>query len=112
MPDDFRTQVEAALASEEPEELLGVIIDLAMGAEDVAWAQQCLLNLAAHPDTDVRGNALMGFAHLADRFGEIDRARVEPVLRAALGDEKEHVRQQADVCLDELGWVPGSEGEG
>ncbi len=104
MADDFREQVEAALDSEDDEELLGVVIDLALAAEDSAWAQECLLELATHENTDVRGNALMGFAHLASRFGGLDREQVEPALHAALVDDKAHVREQAEACLEELGW--------
>jgi len=111
--DDFREQVEAALAGEDVEDLLGVVIDLALAAEDRVWAQECLLELATHEHTDVRGNALMGFAHLATRFGAVDRDQVEPALHAALSDDKAHVREQAEACLEELGWgLPraGSEG--
>jgi hypothetical protein len=104
MASEFREQVEAALENEEPEELLGVIIDIALSAEDAAWAEDCLFRLATHPDTDVRGNALMGFAHLAERFGGVDRERLEAVLEAGLRDEKHYVREQAEACLEELGW--------
>lgn len=104
MSSEFREQVEAALETEEPEELLGVIIDIALAAEDAAWAEDCLFRLASHPDTNVRGNALMGFAHLAERFGGVDRERLEPVLETGLRDDKHYVREQAQACLDELGW--------
>jgi hypothetical protein len=110
MSDEFRAEAEAALEGEEPAELLGLIIDLALVAEDAAWAEHCLLRLAAHPHTDVRGNALMGFAHLAARPGGLDRERVQPVLQAALRDEKAYVREQAEACLEELGWEPDAGG--
>ena len=68
-----------------------------------------------HPDTDVRGNAVIGFAHLADRFGELSQTDVEPVLRAALADPKPHVREQAAAALGELserlGWALPEPGE-
>lgn len=108
--DDFREQVEAVLAGEDVDDLLGVVIDLSLAAEDRVWAQECLLELAIHEHTDVRGNALMGFAHLAARFGAIDRDQVEPALHAALADDKAHVREQAEACLEELGWGPPQSG--
>ncbi|MCS5635334.1 MAG: hypothetical protein NZ990_02380 [Myxococcota bacterium] len=106
MTAEDRAEIEAALENEEAEELLGVIIDIALAAEDLAWAESCLLRLVGHPDTDVRGNALMAFAQLAARLGEVDRARVAPALAAGLGDEAAHVREQAEACLEELGWRP------
>jgi len=102
---EFRAEVEATLEGGETEDLLGVIIDLALAAEDARWAEDCLLGLAAHPDTDVRGNALVAFAQLADRFGGIHRERVQPVLVAALDDAKAYVRGQATAALEELGWA-------
>ena len=110
MSSEFREQIEAALEHEEPEELLGVIIDIALAADDAAWAEDCLYRLVVHPDTDVRGNALMGFAHLAARFGGVDRERLTPVLLAGLRDEKPYVREQAEACLEELGWQVGEQG--
>lgn len=103
-----RAEIEAALAADDPEELLGVIIDLAMAGEDQEFAEDCCIRLAAHADTNVRGNAIVGFAHLAQRFGDLDRERVLPVIEGALRDEKEYVRDQAEVARDELrdllGW--------
>lgn len=92
------------MEEEEPEELLGLIIEIALAADEVDWAADCLERLAAHPHTDVRGNALMGFAHLSARLGGLDRGRIEPILAAALQDEKAYVRGQAEACLEELGW--------
>lgn len=105
MTAEERAVLEAALENEEAEELLGVVIEIALAADDLAWAQSCLLRLAGHADTDVRGNALMAFAQLSARLGEVDRARVAPALAAGLGDEAAHVREQARACLDELGWT-------
>jgi hypothetical protein len=103
-----RAEIEAILANDDPEELLGVIIDLAMAAEDREFAEDCCIRLAAHSNTDVRGNAIVGFAHLAQRFGDLDRERVLPVVEAALSDKKEYVRDQAEVARHELrdllGW--------
>ena len=81
-----------------------LFIDIALAADDRVWAESCLLRLAEHPDIDVRGNALMAFAQVSSRLGEVDRARVAPVLAAGLQDGAAHVREQAEASLDELGW--------
>lgn len=108
MSESFRREIETVLEQDDPDELLSASIDLALGAQDAEWAENCLLRLAEHPHTDVRANAMIGFAHLAERFGALDRVRVEPILRAGLKDEKQHVRDQAEAALDEiterLGW--------
>jgi hypothetical protein len=102
-----QAEIEAALAADDPEELLGIIIDLAMAAEDREFAEQCCIRLASHTNTDVRGNAIVGFAHLAARFGELDKETVLPVVVNALADDKEYVRDQAEVALDELNQLLG-----
>ena len=120
MSETFRREIEIVLEQDDLDEVLSASIDVALGAEDADWATDCLIRLAAHPNTDVRGNAMIGFAHLAERFGALDRARVESTLRAGLRDAKQHVRDQAEAALDELaeclGWRgagdPGPPGEG
>jgi len=108
MSEELEREIEAVIDEDDPEELVGAIIEIAMAAENAAWAQQSLLRLAGHPDATVRGNAVIAFAHLADRFGALDREQVDPVLRAALNDPKEYVREQAEAALDalavSLGW--------
>lgn len=104
----FKAEIEAAMARGDPEELVGVVIDLAFAAEDQGWAEDCCLRLAVHADATVRGNAVIGFVHLAQRFEEIDEERVRPAIEAALGDDKQYVREQAEAALLELresyGW--------
>ena len=108
--ESFRKEVETVIEEDELDEVLSATIDIAMASADPDWATSCLIRLAVHRDTDVRGNAMIGFAHLADRFGDLSRKDVEPVLRAGLLDPKPHVREQAGAALDEigesLGWAP------
>ena len=51
MSEEFKLGIEAAIEEDDPEELLGVIIELAMGAEDRPWAEACCVKLAQHPNT-------------------------------------------------------------
>jgi len=107
--DDFKRAIEAAIDEGDAEELVGVVIDIAMAADDLAWATDCCLRLAHDPDATVRGNALTALTHLAERFGELDEATARPVVLAALADSKEHVREQAEAALEilveRLGWA-------
>jgi hypothetical protein len=76
------------------------------------------LQLSHHADSTVRGNAVLGFGHLARRFGAMD-PRACPVVEKALLDDDRYVRGQAVAVADDLrqflGWsfatgAPRSEG--
>ena len=107
--DEFKRAIEATVAEDDAEELVGVVIDVAMAAEDLAWATDLCLRLAEHPDTTVRGNAIIGFTHLAERFGAIDADRVRPAVETALTDPKQYVREQAEAASEALGWRSATE---
>jgi hypothetical protein len=106
--ESFRKEIETVIEEDELEEVLSATIDIALASPDADWATDCLIRLAGHTDTDVRGNAMTGFAHLAGRFGELSKEKVIPVLQAGLRDPKSHVREQAVAARDELaarlGW--------
>jgi hypothetical protein len=100
--------VEAAIARDDPDELLYVPIALGLHAEDLEWAQAVCIRLAAHAHFNVRGNAVLAFGHLARRFRRLDRTAVEPLVRQALTDADEYVRGQAMDAAGDLahflGW--------
>lgn len=102
MSDDFKRDIDLAIEADDPDELLSAVIDIALASDDVSWATDRLLALADHHDTDVRGNAIIAFTHLAGRFEDIDRERILPVVRAACRDSEQHVREQAEAALEEL----------
>lgn len=98
----FRTgwttaEVEAVIANNNPADLLHVPILVSMNPPDAAWAQAICVRLAVHPDPVVRGNAMLGFGHLARITGELDRSVVRPLLKAGLADTDAYVRGQADA---------------
>src|SRR5690348_15162058 len=90
-----REDVDAAIARGEPEELLRVVLAVALHSEDGSWASAVCLQLARHEHFNVRGNAILGLGHLARRFGRLD-----PVARAAIEDGvrdvNDYVRAQAE----------------
>lgn len=99
---------EAAILRGQPAELLRVPVAASLHAERLEWAQGVCVRLAAHPHFNVRGNAVLGFGHLARRFGRLDRAVVEPILVRALVDPDPYVRAHAHDAADDLrhflGW--------
>jgi hypothetical protein len=66
------------------------------------------LRLSGHPHFNVRGNAILGFGHLARTCGALDEGRVKPLIERALKDTDEYVRGQANAAADDLahylGW--------
>ncbi len=106
---------EGAIARDQPAELLHVPIRVSMDPPDCAWAQEICIRLAAHPHANVRGNAILGFGHLARTCGALDEPRVRPLVESALRDGDDYVRGQAHAAADDvahfLGWrMEGAEG--
>jgi len=109
LPDGWTVEeVEAVLSRDLPEELAYVPICVSMDPPDCAWAQEVCVRLASHADPVVRGNAILGFGHLARTCGALDAARVRPLLAQALADPDAYVRGQADAAAGDvahfLGW--------
>ena len=100
--------MEAAIERNEPEELLYVPIWVSMAPPDCAWAQDVCLRLSVHSHFKVRGNAILGFGHLARTCKSLDEPQVKPIIEAALQDRDEYVRGQADSAASDivqyLGW--------
>ncbi|MES3035275.1 MAG: hypothetical protein V4813_14855 [Gemmatimonadota bacterium] len=99
---------EAAIVRDDPAELLYVPVAASLYSENLEWAQGVCLRLSVHSHFNVRGNAILGFGHLARRFRQLDRSRVEPFLRSALLDADPYVAGHAYDAIDDvrhfLGW--------
>ena len=98
----FRERVEDALLRDDPLELEPLILDVAHHSEEREWAEACCVQLARHRNAMVRGNAVAGFGHLAQRFGQLDRHRVQRRVVIALHDQSEYVRDQAQSAAEDL----------
>lgn len=93
--------VEAALRRNDASELLHVAIAVGLGHPNLSWAENVSLQLAAHDDPTVRGNAVLALGHLARRFGALSdaaRARVQE----ALQDPDPHVHGHALSAADDI----------
>jgi HEAT repeat protein len=103
LPADWTAaDVERLLARNDPADLLHVAIAVSLDPPDCAWAQEVCIRLAAHGDANVRGNAILGFGHLARVCGALDTTRVRPLMDAALDDESAYVRGQAYAAVGDL----------
>src|SRR5690606_1288821 len=71
-----RSDYAAKDVSERPltADLLYVPIVISMDPPDCQWAQGICIRLAAHADPTVRGNAILGFGHLARTCRKLDES--------------------------------------
>lgn len=94
--------IERLLERGDPADLLYIAIAVSLDPPDCAWAQDVCIRLAAHPDAHVRGNAILGFGHLARMCDALDAARVRPLVDAAFADASDYVRGQAYAAAGDL----------
>ena len=105
--------VTAALARNDPAELLHIPIALSLDPPEEdhpGYAERICLELARHPHPNVRGNALLGFGHLARTAGVIrEPERVRSLVEAGLSDADPYISSQADAAASDLnhflGWT-------
>jgi len=94
--------VESAISRNDPNELLYAVLSAALYSDDLDWAEGVCLQLAEHEHFNVRGNAILGFGHLARIHRRLDEGRVKLLIEAALEDESEYVRGQAESAADDV----------
>lgn len=103
-----KADVERAIAADDPTELAYAPVVVSMDPPDHAWAADVCRRLSDHRDEWVRGNAILGFGHLARTTGELDEAVVIPIVKAALKDPSPVVRGKAEDAVSDLqhflGW--------
>ena len=95
-------EVEAALERDDPVELMDLVLEVALEDSDREFAETCCVALARHRNAQVRGNAVLGFGHLARRFGRLDGQRVKRLVEKALHDRSDYVREQARGAVEDL----------
>lgn len=100
-------KVEAVLNRGDPDELLYVPIVVSLDPPGCDWSFNICRRLATHTDPRVRGNAILGFGHLARTCGQLER-NIGPLIEAALEDPDQYVRGHANDAAHDinhfLGW--------
>jgi hypothetical protein len=100
--------MEEAIERNNPDELLYVPVWVSMEPPDCKWAEKICIFLSDHPHFNVRGNAILGFGHLARTCGALEEKIVKPIIEKATKDENEYVRGQAECAVmdteDYLDW--------
>jgi hypothetical protein len=101
IPELTRDVVEQALREDDPDTMLRVVVAVAMHDADWRYAQDLCVRLSSHRHFNVRGNALLGFGHIARVHRQLDRARVRPIIEAALRDTDDYVRGHGHDAADD-----------
>lgn len=104
--------VESAIAADNVTGLIQMVISVSMYSDDSLWAESVCLRLAKHADWNLRGNAILGFGHIARAHENIASTEVKLLVERALLDEEEYVRGQANAAADDLEQFLGWELEG
>ncbi|HOY78085.1 MAG TPA: hypothetical protein PLN33_09780 [Hyphomonadaceae bacterium] len=99
-------QIEDALARNAADELIYIPISLSMDPpeeEFPGYAERVCRRLAKHDHPNVRGNAILGFGHLARTAGIIWKPNdVRALVEAGLADPDSYVRGQAETAAGDL----------
>lgn len=96
--------IEAVLAAGNPDELIYVPIVIGMNAPDCdrAWAEEICRSLSSHQHFNVRGNAVLGFGHIARTCRALNLAVAAPIIAHALNDPDDFVRGQAECAAEDI----------
>ena len=99
---ESHAHIEEAIERDDSIELMDLVVQLALEESDRRFAENCCAKLARHRNAMVRGNAVLGFGHLARRFGELDGRRIHRLVDIALHDRSDYVRTQAASAAVDL----------
>lgn len=90
-----------AIEDDDVDRLRTLIVGAALHEANFDAVYEACVELSRHTDDEVRGNAVLGFGHLARRFGRLgDEAPA--IVRAAMTDPSWHVRGQAHAAAMDL----------
>ena len=78
-----------------------MVLSVALYSDDYQYAESFCFKLSNHKHFNVRGNAILGFGHIARIHGKLNKNKIKPIIKNALRDENEFVRGQADNAMDD-----------
>lgn len=99
-----REEVDAVVERDNPSELLIVILSVAIHDEDRSFAELFCQKYSNHSDSNVRGNAILGFAHIARIQGSLNEHVIKPIIKKGLIDENEYVRGHSIDAKEDTEW--------
>ena len=100
--DVSRTELDNAIRQNNVDVLIRSVISIALYHEDAEWVAGVCKCLSKHANPTVRGNAILGFGHLARRFGSLDEATVKPIIERGLSEIDSYVNGQAWAAASDV----------
>lgn len=88
--------MENAIIEDDVEKLIYIPLFASLYHEDRDFAVEICIKLAEHINKSVRAMAIEGFEHIARIDGKLNEEVVKPIIKEALNDENEVVRDRAD----------------
>jgi hypothetical protein len=102
IPEFTKAEMEQVIIENDIEKLIFVPLFASLYFEDRDFAYEVCIQLASHPNINVRGCAIEGFEHIARIDGKLDKEIVKPLIEKALFDKSEFIRMKADDTKDGL----------
>lgn len=96
-----QTEIDKAVKDNDSEKLLLMVISVALYSDDYEYAENFCIQFSNHKHFNVRGNAILGFGHIARIHRKLNEKKVKPIIKKALKDESEYVRNQAEGVVDD-----------
>jgi hypothetical protein len=97
-----KDEVEAAISRNNPDELSVAVLSAALYSNDRDWAEKVCIRFANYNHFNVRGNAILGFGHIARIHDKLTENIVRPLIEAALVDIEDYVRGQAESAVNDV----------
>lgn len=94
--------IEEAISRDNSKELLYAVLSVALYSEDSEYAEKICIQLSKHKNFNVRGNAILGFSHIARIHEKLNENLVKPIILKALKDEDEYVRGHAEDVKEDI----------
>ena len=108
LPEWTQEEMEEVVRQGNPREVALVPLVAGLSPPDWDWAQLICRQLAQHLDSNVRGNAIIGFGYLAMTCRRLCEDIARPIIEAGMQDEDEwvkgHSEDAAEMCMTYLNW--------
>lgn len=78
------------------------ILSLSLYGENYNEIQRVLITYSKHEHENIRAIAILGFGHIARRFGRINKPIMLSIIKEGLKDRSCFVRGHANVALEDI----------
>ncbi len=77
-----KVDIEKAVADNNADELLLLVLSVALYSDDFEYAENFYVQLSIHEHFNVRGNAIQGFGHIARIHGKLNENKVKLIIES------------------------------